>query len=216
MIGFVWSTRNRKAHDVAPLTGPSYLLKAGFVEHFDKTHEAIARRIRIDRVGFHYGRAIARGMINGRQKQLFRDPVAAILSLNEEARQRPDLFRRFEIIKAPEMAVGVPRRDRTPGDGRAVTIAENADRHASFDLGLQRSPAACAIALFSFRSRRSPDHAPAALRSAAAFEEAGEIGPIFMAYFPKDEFAQVSNSSPSVTCIWRNAGRRWIPFRTIP
>jgi hypothetical protein len=200
---------------VTPLTGLSYLLKAGFAEGFDKAHEAIARGIRIDRVGFHYGRAIARGMINGCQKQLFRDPVAAMLSLNEEARQRPDSFRRFKIIKAPEMAVGVPRRDRTPGDGGAVTIAENADRHAGLDLGLHRSPAACAIALFSFRSRRSPDHAPAALWSASAFEEVGEIGPIFMAYFPKDEFAQVSNSSPSVTCIWRNAGRRWIPFRTI-
>jgi hypothetical protein len=70
---------------------------------------------------------------------------------------------------------------------------------------LHRSPAACAIALFSSRSRRSPEHAPAALWSASAFEEAGEIGPIFMAYFPKDEFAQVSNSSSSVTYIWRYA-----------
>jgi len=40
---------------VTPLTGPSYLLKAGFAEGFDKTHEAIARGIRIDWVGFHYG-----------------------------------------------------------------------------------------------------------------------------------------------------------------
>lgn len=205
MIGFVWSMRDGKAHDVTPLTGLSYLLKAGFAEGFDKAHEAIARRIRIDRVGFHYSRAIARGMINGCQKQLFRDPVAAIFSLNEEARQRPDPFRHFEIIKAPEMAVGVPRRDRAPGNGGAVTIAENADRHAGLDLGLHRSPAACAIALFSSRSRRSPEHAPAALWSASAFEEAGEIGPIFMAYFPKDEFAQVSNSSSSVTYIWRYA-----------
>jgi hypothetical protein len=180
---------------VTPLTGLSYLLKAGFAEGFDKAHEAIARRFRIDRVGFYNGRAIARGMINGCQKQFFRDPVAAILSLNEEARQRPDPFWRFEIIKAPEMAIGVPRCDRTPGDGGAVTIAKNADRHAGLDFGLHRSPAACAITLFGL-SHRSPDHAPAALWSASAFEEVGEIGPVFMPYFPKDEFAQVSNSSP--------------------
>src|SRR5262249_22102272 len=122
---------------------------------------------------------------------------------DEEARQRPDSFSRFEIIKTSEMAVGVPRRDRTPGDGGAVTIAENADRHAGLDLGLHRGPAGCAIAFVA--TRRSPDHGPAALWSASAFEEAGEIGPIFMAYFPKDEFAQVSNSSPSVACIWHNA-----------
>jgi hypothetical protein len=60
-----------KAHDVTPSTGLSYLQKAGFAESFDKAHEAIARGIWIDRVGFHYGRAIARGMINGCQKQLF-------------------------------------------------------------------------------------------------------------------------------------------------
>src|SRR5207248_2694753 len=105
---------------------------------------------------------------------------------------------------------GVPRRDRTPGDGDAVTIAENADRHAGLDFGLHRSPAAGAIVLFGLSSHRSPSHAPAALRSASTFEEAGEIEPIFTAYFPKDEFAQASNSSLSVTCVWR-----WIPFRTI-
>src|SRR5437773_1110583 len=128
--------------------------------------------------------------------------MAAMLPLDKEARQRPDLFRRVAVIKAPEMAIGVPRRDRTPGAGDAVTIAENADRHAGLDLGLHRSPAACAIALFGLSSHRSPNHAPAALRSASTFEEAGEIEPIFMAYFPKDQFAQASNSSPSVTCIW--------------
>src|SRR6266567_7754764 len=99
--------RDRKAHDVTSISDLSYLVKAGFAEGFDKAHEAIARRIRIDRVGFHNGRAIARGMINGCQKQLFRDPVAAIFSLDEEARQRPDAFSRFETIKAPETAVGV-------------------------------------------------------------------------------------------------------------
>ena len=83
-------------------------------------------------------------MIDGGLKQLFRDPMAAMLPLDKEARQRPDLFRRVAIIKAPEMAIGVPRRDRTPGDGDAVTIAENADRHAGLDFGLHRSPAACA------------------------------------------------------------------------
>jgi hypothetical protein len=55
---------------VTPLTSLSYLMKAGFVEGFDKAHEAIARRIRIDRVGFHYSRAVTRGMIDSCQKQL--------------------------------------------------------------------------------------------------------------------------------------------------
>jgi hypothetical protein len=88
---------------VTPLTGQSYLLKAGFVKGLDKAHEAIARGIRIDRVGFHDGRAIARGMINGCQKQLFRNPVAAIFSLNEEASQRPDSFWRFESSRPPRL-----------------------------------------------------------------------------------------------------------------
>ena len=60
--------RDRKAHDVTPLTGPSYLLKAGCAEGFDKAHESIAQGLRIDRVGFHDGRAIARGVIDGCQE----------------------------------------------------------------------------------------------------------------------------------------------------
>ena len=85
MSAFVWSTRDRKAHDVTPSTGFPYLLKAGFAKGFDIAHEAVTRRIRIDGIGFYYGRAISRRMVNGRQKQLFRYPVAAILSLYKEA-----------------------------------------------------------------------------------------------------------------------------------
>jgi hypothetical protein len=73
-------------------------------------------------------------------------------------------------------------------------IAENADRHSGIDSGFHGSPAARAIALFTFN--RPPDHAPTAFWSASAFEEVSKIGPISMAYFPKDEFAQTCNASP--------------------
>jgi hypothetical protein len=132
---------------VATLAGASDLLKASFAESFDKSHEAIARGIRIDRIGLNDRSAITRGMLDRRAKNLVHKPLSTKFALDEEAGQRPNCFGGCSL-HASEGAIRGSRSDRAPSHGCAVTIAENPDRHAGVDSGFHRCAAVCAVGLF--------------------------------------------------------------------
>ncbi len=137
---------DRKTHNVATLAGASDLLKASFAEGFDKSHEAIAQGIRIDRIGLNDRSAITRGMLDRRAKNLVHKPLSTKFALDEEAGQRPDCFGGCSL-HASEGTIRGSRSDRAPSHGCAATIAENPDRHAGVYSGFHRCTAVCAVGL---------------------------------------------------------------------
>lgn len=75
---------------MAALAGASDFLKTSFAEGFDKPHEAIARGICVDRIGFNDRRTVARCMLDRCAKNLVHKSLSAKFTLDEKAGQRPD------------------------------------------------------------------------------------------------------------------------------
>jgi len=95
---------------VATLAGAAELLKASFAEGFDKSHEAITRGVRIDRIGLNDRSAIPCSMVNRCAKHVVHKPLSTKFALDEEAGERPDGFGGYRL-NASEGAICGSRSD---------------------------------------------------------------------------------------------------------
>src|SRR5262249_30224016 len=168
-----------EAQDVPAQTGPPDFPKARVPERVDKSHEAIAGGLPIDGIGFDDFRVVPPGFLDCRHGRLFGTPAPAPFALHEDAGQRPHGSGiAFEILVPAELAIGCARRDRTPCHRLTFEVAEEADRDAVGDPRVQGFLAVLAVALPSFGRHGAPDHAPAALWTAAGLEQTFEIAPV--------------------------------------
>src|SRR5437899_1898718 len=138
------------------------LLEACLPKGVDKAHEAIAGRVRIDRIGLDDFCAMPPRFGDRSREQLLGRSLAAPFTLHEEAGERPHrvgLVR--EIVRPAELPIGWPRRDRAPCDRLLAEIAENSHRHAVCDACVQGRLADLAVALSGFVGHWAPGHAPA-------------------------------------------------------
>src|SRR3569833_3424656 len=106
-------------HDVAARAGGADLPKAEFFEGRHEAHEAVARRNGVDRVGLEHRGVAFFGVSLGGFDQLAAVALTAYLPAHIYVGERPDVFAGFGR-GAAEVAVGVARRDRHPGDRLAV------------------------------------------------------------------------------------------------
>src|SRR6266478_9797422 len=125
--------RQNQTHDVAALSGSPDLLKSCGSEGIDKSHKPVARRVCIDGVGFDDRGLVCLGVGDGLRDQLCGEPLAAVIPLDEQARERPDPVRRKVCCRSAEWAVCLTRCDRTPSHGLVAHIADQADRYPAID-----------------------------------------------------------------------------------
>src|SRR3984893_1508986 len=169
--------RQNQTHDVAALSGSPDLLKSSGSEGIDRSHKTVARRVCIDGVGFDDRGLVCLGVGDGRRNQLCRESLAAVIPLDEHARERPDPLRRKVCCRSAEWAVCLTRCNGTPSHGLVAHIADQADRYPAIDPRLDLSPTVAAVLAFRFGRRSSPNHAPTALRAATLLKKTREVGP---------------------------------------
>jgi len=86
--------------------------KSGSLENAREPHEAIARRVRINRIGLDDRRAIAAGIVDGGLKQPIGEPLAAESAFDEETDNGPRRRLVAETIRSAERPIAGPRRNR--------------------------------------------------------------------------------------------------------
>src|SRR4051794_31957091 len=97
-----------------------------------------------------------------------KDTMAAEGAGDEEADDRPHVLLLIPALAVSHpRAVGMPRRNRAPGNRGVTVVAKNPDGNAGADALPHRCLAAGAVDMACLLARCAPDHAPAALRPAA-------------------------------------------------
>src|SRR5688572_27496986 len=131
---------------------------------------AVARGVRIDRIGFDGRRSLLLCVVDRGSDYLVGKALAAECPPRVHADDRPDVFVFFRFRSA-QLAIGVARRDRYPGEGFALEVADEADGGAGIDAAKHLLPARRARGVLGLRAGLPPGHAPAVFGAARSVED---------------------------------------------
>ncbi len=177
-----------QAHDVTPCPCVRDPFEARSFEETYESHEAVARRFRIDWISLDDLRAVQVSLRNRRLEELVGHLLTPVLAFDEEAGKRPDRVGFLgEVSGTAKTPIGRARSDRAPCHRHIMVVAKNSDGHAASNPRAQGSFAAFAVGTFSFSGRGPPNHAVATLGAAARVEETCEIVPVVSIDFPEFE-----------------------------
>jgi hypothetical protein len=142
----------------------SYLTKARGLKRGYETHEPVAGRVGVNRIGLNYLCALGPGMFHRSCDKLLSSPLAAELPGYEEAHQRPDVARIIRrTLSAAQVPISSTRSNRAPRNWVFIDVTKDAYGYAFLDPPLQGGLLRSAIAPALSSGHRTPYHAPAVL-----------------------------------------------------
>jgi len=162
-----------QTHDVPARTYPTVFDETPLLEGRDEPHEAVAGRVRIDRIGLDDAGSSGARRLHRRPEQAFHQAGTPEVAQDEEAGDGPDVV----VPPRPaQLEVGRPGSDGAPRDRFLIEVPENSHGNAAVDEPEKRALARWCRRLRAIAVQRPPRHAPTPLRSASALEELDQIG----------------------------------------
>jgi hypothetical protein len=158
----------------------SYLTKARGFKRGDESHEPVAWRIRVNRIGLNYLCALRPGMLHSGCDKPSSGPLAAELPRHEEAHQRPHAARFIRrTLSAAQVPISSTRSNRAPCNWVFIVVTKDAYGYAFLDSTLQGRLLRSAIAPACSLGHRTPFHAPAVFGPSGLLEQPLQFAPSF-------------------------------------